>query len=351
MTEPRARQLARAKLAVFIGSVVVCLAVALSKDTTAPLIPPPGATTDLDLFRSVVNRVHKGDGFYRASHEELRSHGYPTRSVFNWRTPFYAWLLGTAPSLEWGRWLLVAGMIAVVATNGRDLSEEFGIVPATLSLFFLVGATAWCLGGQIFLFMEIWAGLLIALSISAYRRGWNRAGVAAGLLAVFFRELALPYALVAACLAVFHNRKREAAAWFLGLLLFVIFMIFHTYQVRIRLTPSDLELRGGWVRFGGVRFLLLTARTNILLMALPLWMTALYLPFATLGLTAARGEQGWRVGLTVGLFLAAFSVVGNPFNFYWGFLTAPLLARGLAGTPRAFSRLLSTAFDLEKRSA
>ena len=71
------------------------------------------------------------------------------------------------------------------------------------------------------------------------------------------------------------------------------------------------------------------SQTNVFLMPLPLWCTALLLPPSVLGLAAWRSEAGRRVGLTAGLYLAAFAVVGAPFNFYWGFITAPLLALGL----------------------
>jgi flagellar biosynthesis protein FliR len=100
----------------------------------------------------------------------------------------------------------------------------------------------------------------------------------------------------------------------------------------------------GWVRFGGVRFLLATSQANVFLMGLPLWCTAIYLPTAVLGLAAWRGTTGRRVGLTIGLYLLTFTVVGAPFNFYWGFVFAPLLALGLAQAPNALSRLVEDAF-------
>jgi hypothetical protein len=133
-------------------------------------------------------------------------------------------------------------------------------------------------------------------------------------------------------------------AWAVGLLMFVAFMTYHAAQVHARLTAADVALPGGWVRFGGLRFLLTTAQTNIFLMPLPLWCTALYLPASVLGMTAGRGESAIRVGVTTGLFLAAFSVVGNPFNFYWGFIEAPLLAIGIAAAPAALAQLVTTAF-------
>src|SRR5262249_23469742 len=92
--ETRARAQARFMLGVYVVATLLCVGVALTKDPAPPFVPPPGATSDLDVFRRIVTRVSLGDGFYVATQEELRSHGYPTRSVFNWRLPTYAWLLG-----------------------------------------------------------------------------------------------------------------------------------------------------------------------------------------------------------------------------------------------------------------
>jgi hypothetical protein len=35
-------------------------------------------------------------------------------------------------------------------------------------------------------------------------------------------------------------------------------------------------------------------------------------------------------------FLAAFSIVGNPYNGYWGLLYVPILAFGVVRAPAAF---------------
>jgi hypothetical protein len=347
--DPEAVIRARFRLGVFVSVVAACLSVALTKDTHPATVPPAPAPGDLVVYRQIVQRVHGGDSYYDAALDELRTHGYPTRSVFNVRTPLYAWLLGRATGPGWGRAILMVGLLIVLVAACRDLPEDFGVVPAAVGAVFLAGATAWCLGGEGFYMMEFWAAMLIGISVAAYRRGLTVVGVAAGLLAVFYRELALPYAVVCAGIAVWQGRRREAAAWAVGLALFAAFMGYHAYQVHSRLTAADLSIPGGWVRFGGIPFLLATARMNVFLMPLPLWCTALYLPLAAVGLSGGRGESGWRVGLTALLFLAAFSVVGNPFNFYWGFLDAPLLAFGIAGAPRAVSRLIGVAFDTGDR--
>lgn len=333
---------ARIGLALFLASTIACVAVASS---TAPEPQGQAGRNDFLLYRRVVERVRLGESYYDAAHRELIARGFPSRSVLNWRTPCYAWFLGRGPGPPWGHGILLAGLTVAVLSSGLAFHDDYGIVPATLGAVSLFGATAWCSNSDSVYLMEFWAGMLIVLSLCAYRRGLIGIGVGLGLLAVFYRELSLPYAVVCAGIAVRTGRKREACAWAVGLLVFAAFMACHAYQVRLRITAEDLAMNAGWVRFGGLGFVLKTARSNVFLTPLPLWCTAIYLPVATLGLAGGRGESGWRVGLTAVFFLGAFAVVGNPFNFYWGFLNAPLLAIGIAGAPRVLRGLLSTGFS------
>jgi hypothetical protein len=333
--ETQSKTRARIKLGSLAFATIGLVAIALTRDPNPPLEPPPGATCDREVFERIVARVRAGDRFHDATQEELRSHGYPTRSVFNWRTPCYAWLLGSLPSGTWGQALLLGLALVVLTMVAFDVLRDNGFIGGAMGGTLFVGAAAWCFADSTYLFTELWAGLAIAFSVCAFRRGWIALGVASGLFALFYRELALPYVLVSLGLAVWHGRKREATAWLIGIALFLVFMAIHASIVSSRLTSLDQSLDGGWVRFGGARFILATARMNVFLMGVPLWCTAILLPCAILGLTDAPHETGQRIGLTVGLYLLAFSLVGAPFNYYWGFLTAPLLAIGLAGAPRA----------------
>ena len=42
---------------------------------------------DVALYRAEVERVHAGENYYQVAGQELVARGYPTASVFNWRTP------------------------------------------------------------------------------------------------------------------------------------------------------------------------------------------------------------------------------------------------------------------------
>lgn len=341
------RKAAWCRLAALLLGIVACLIVAGSKDPNPMLFLMPGGMTDLRLFRLVVTRVQAGDSFHEATQQEFRTYGYPTRSVFNWRTPFYAWWLGRVTGVEPGRWLLMAGVLLAVLLASRDMFDDCGIA-ASGGVVSLVGAMAWCVGKETVFFTELWAGMLIVLSLCALRRGWTAVGVGLGLTAVFYRELALPYALVALCLAAWNGKRREALGWLVGLVLFVVFMAGHAALVHSRLTAIDAAIEGGWVRFGGVRFLLATTRLNVFVISA--WTAAFFLPLACLGLASvsSRGGTGPLIGLTAAVYLVAFSVVGNSFNDYWGLMTAPLLALGVGYAPTALWRLLVAAFPRDR---
>ena|GEM_PF-581264 len=326
-----------------LGAMAVGVAVAVTRDPNPPFIAPPGATSDLDFYGHVVARVRAGASYYEAAHAELRWHGYPSRSVFNWRTPVYAWVFGALPDESCCRALLCVAVLVTLALNCSDMLCEVGLVPASIGGVFLIGATAWCVGRQDYLFTELWAGMFIILSLACLHRGWGALGVAFGLFALFFRELSVPYVLVALTSSWQGRRRGETMAWAAGFLAFIAFMVAHAQAVEARLTPADQPLLGGWVRFGGVQFILTTSQANVFLMCLPLWCTAVYVPLAVAGLMWWHTPDGQRVGATIAMYLAVFAVVGAPFNFYWGFLTAPLLALGIVHAPRALSDLLTTA--------
>ena len=337
-------------LAALVAAMAVCLFVAVSKDPNPPLVPPPGATGDLDFFRILVECVRSGESYYDAAHREMLAHGYPTRSVFNYRTPIFAWALAALPGPNSGHALLIGCAVLTIALASLDLLGDVRLLGACAGGFVFVGATAWCFGKETYLFTEVWAGLLLALSVSAMRRGWVVVGVVTGLSALFVRELALPYVLVSLAMSARSGRRRETAAWIVGLAFYGAFMAGHSHAALSRLVASDPGMAQGWIRFGGVRFLLTTSQANIFLMGLPLWATAIFLPIAVLGLASWGGETGLRVRATVALYLAAFLVVGAPFNFYWGFVFGPLLALGAAHAPEALVRLLEDAFGLAQTS-
>ena len=72
------------------------------------------------------------------------------------------------------------------------------------------------------------------------------------------------------------------------------------------------------------------------------------LPLILIGLIGWRGKVGTRVGLTVGIYVLAFMIVGRGDNNYWGLMFAPLLPLGLLLAPRSLADLLHSTVWVKK---
>jgi hypothetical protein len=323
-------------LGVTAAVMMWCLMAAFSPPKTEAGVAADGS--DLRLYRRIVERVHAGEDYYDAAGHEMRTAGYPTGSIFNWRPPLYAWLFGMLPTPTWAQAMLTTIVVLTMVLACAVMHREGGIGRAAVGIFPLVGAFHWCLDGDAFLSQELWSGILIALSVCAYAQDRWRLGLATGLFALFFRELALPYCLIALVLAWRRRRREEIVAWSIGLGLYGVCLAWHSLAVVSRILPAD-RVPASWVQFGGAAFLLVTCRMNAYLFSAPLWLSAIYLPLALLGLSGWRGWTGARLALTAGAYVAAFAVVGQPFNDYWGLMDAPLFAFGFAAAPQALRDL------------
>jgi hypothetical protein len=188
---------------------------------------------------------------------------------------------------------------------------------------------------------EAWCGLLIGLSLAAYLwSAWVPAAVF-GLAALFLRELAAPYCVVCALLAFRARRTRELTVWGAGLSLFGLYYAWHVVQVFGEMRQGDLAHPRPWLRFGGLGFWLATIKTNKAFFATP----RLVLAVASVLLVAALWARSlpphvrWSV-VAYGLFFAA---AGQPFNDYWGFVSAFVYALALAYGPVGLSALIRQA--------
>ncbi len=311
-------------LAAFIGLLMLALG-------RAPVVPAEAATAaapegDLVSYQRIIERLRGGADYYTAAHEVLVADGYGTRSVFNWRTPAWPVLLAALPP-GGGQGVLAALALFGLLLVYRMLREEGGVLVAVLSML----AVGISLGGIVapasVVFSEVAAGTLILISVAAYGNGWRLAGLLVGLLALFLRELAAPYVVVAIVLALRQRRWNEVRLWGLGLAAYAAYFGWHWWMVSQQLGPMDRAYGDGWLQFGGVGFILATAGFNGLWSLGPVWLPALLLPLGMLGLWA--WPKGTLALATVVVFVVLFAAVGKPFNFYWGALYTPVLMLGL----------------------
>jgi len=305
-------------------AMALLLAVVLSP---APVVVPTGdavAAGDVVSYGRIIERMRGGEGYYAAAHEVLVADGYGTRSVFNWRTSAWPVILAALPP-GGGQVLLgaltVAGLVLVFRMLRGAGTAVAGVSVLAVGLSF--GAV---LAPEAVVFSEVAAGVLILLSVAAYGNGWRWLGLGAALLALFLRELVAPYVLVCLVLSIRGRHWRELAAWCGGLLAYAAYFGWHWWMVSSQLGPMDREYGEGWFAFGGLDFVLATAGFNGLWALGPDWLPAMLLPLGLLGLWA------WPKGralAAVGVYLAAFLVVGKPFNGYWGAVYTPVLMLGL----------------------
>ena len=307
---------------------------------------------DLALYDRVIGRIARGENYYVAAAQEHRAANYPLRPGVAVRLPTLAYLnlwlgdRGTgADDLIWGEVIAaIALMLAVIWAWWRRLGDEPGGLRFRLlgTALVFVGASLG-LNRYYFVLHELWAGMLIALSLGLHRPGrkWLGAMIAAG-LALAIREHALPYVLLMAAMALYRRDVRETAAWAGVTALFAAGLAVHLQQVAQVALPSDV-MGPDWLVFRGLPGWL----SNVVLSS-NLRFLAHYLA-GPLVILMMAGWAGWKssLGTTATLlFLGyglAFMIAGRPDNFYWGAVIAPAMFAGLAFAPRALASLVRAA--------
>jgi hypothetical protein len=332
-----------------------------------PLFPAQG-DGDTGLYRAEISRIHAGEGYYQAAAKELVARGYPTQSVFNWRTPLPVWALGKLPDPGLGKAISILLALALVTLGFEWISREaekgnhprvpVGDSPSPLTprpsplatrpspllaALLLAGTLFECALDDQYVSPELWAGILLGLSMAAYGLKRPYLAAAMGVAALFFRELALPYCLLAAALAWRQGRRREVWGWLAGMTAWALFFGLHAIAVRNWTPPGALAHREGWIQFGGLPFVISTMQMHTGLLLLPQWVAAIYFVAVLFGAAGWQGEMGQRLGLTISTYVAAFSVVGHDFNQYWGELLVPLACFAAAQSLVALRDLLRAA--------
>lgn len=333
----------RARLVLLVLALVTLVLIIIGVMAEPPPDVPEGRG-DLGTYQKIVTRLQAGEPYYPALHAELVDGGYGTRSVFNWRPPVFLEmiaLLGT-PAVAQG--VLVTLSFLVVALAGWLVIGTGGAVLALLvGLCLLLGQMA-TIAPNAALLCELWAGPMILLSVTAYGLRWPWLGFAAGLSALFLREISGLYVLVAILFALRAGRRAELVAWGLGLAVFAAYFAWHYAMSMALVLPSDPAYKDSWLQFGGAVFVLATAQFNGLFLLLPQWVTGLVLPLAVLGLIGWRNEAGRIGAATVLGYLVLFAGFGRPANGYWGALYTPLLMLGLPWGVVALRDLVSAAW-------
>jgi hypothetical protein len=316
------------------GALTVLLAVlalilaGLRIETSAASAAPDG-NGDLALYARTIELLRHGEPYYPTITSELRANNYPLRPFVTVRLPTLGVALAALPDVLTARIalaLLALVTFAAWAWCFRALRGE--PLRYTALLLLLASGIVPALTPVAYPLHEVWAGLLIALSLALRRPDRWLLSVAIATAAALLRELAAPYLLAMAVLALKDGCRREALGWLAGLLVFALALGAHAVAVGAVVTAAD-PASPSWLSLGGLGFVLQTAGWNLLLSAGPEWLGAVLLPLALLGLATCHDALGQRLALTVLGYTMAFLVVGRANNAYWGLMIAPLWPLGM----------------------
>ena len=301
-----------------------------------------GRDTDLQLYDRIAERVRGGENYYQVAVEEQRARDFPVRPGLAVRLPTLAFL--TAAIGQWG--LMALGGVLVISTlvawhyRLRDAPGGPGRLRYVLLLLVIGVATGF--KPQYIVLHEVWAGLLIALSLGLYRpKQWLWAFIA-GVLALAIREHALPFILLMAAFAWARGNRGETAAWLSVVLIFVALLLLHLSVVGQYTAETD-PASPGWLALRGFGGLTANIVLSSPLQFLPGWLAA---PLALLPLIGWAGWRSW-FGLTGFLLCLGYGVLfmiaGRDNNFYWALIVMPIWFVGYAFVPRALASLLQSA--------
>lgn len=280
----------------------------------------PTGSGDVSLYRDIVARLRHGEPYHAAVGAELRARGYASKEVFNWRTPLHLWLIARAGDA--GARVALILLIVAFGVAAMPIGAPPGGPGWVASLLSVSGVVAVSLAPDLVWLSEAWAGLLIGLSICATVRKREALAAATGLMALFVREIAAPYCLVAT-IAAWRRRGRAAVApWIAGGILYAAYYGLHLWFVLAARSPADTAHAASWIEFGGLPFLLATLSwCGWFFVVDPAW-SAVALVLLTAGLMRVEAPAALRVAGAA--FAVFFLVVGKPFDHYWGLVAGPM---------------------------
>jgi len=328
-----------------LAVIALVLLAAASHKTISPARAKPNDYHDTALYRTMVDNVAKGKGYYSTIEYEHRAHGYPTSPPQVFREPTLAYFLAslrTYTARNAALYLLAAAVMFKFYTallhSNLSAARRIGFMAAASTGVGFVAARDASYSH------EVWAALLLALALLLYRadRWWPSIVVA--VVACLVRELAFPFLLVMAAWSLFEHKRREFTGWLMGIIAFTAAITLHLRAAAQLYRPGDMTSES-WIALGGWPFVLETARFNVLLHGAPLPIIAFAVCCAVIGLAGATDARSQRAAFIVAGYLAALTIIGRPGNYYWGIIYAPMLPIGFVYAPVALRDLYQRTFS------
>ena len=341
------RSRARLVLALLGALLALCLTALAAPDPQAMGSATRNGTgqTDLMLYEKIVAGVRGGDNYYHVAADALRAGSYPLRPFLTFRMPSLATVLAALPLWFPARYLLYALILCVAGAWSERLRGVLDRpLPAVAALLLMLGSVLTFLQADLIPFHEIWAGLLVALSLALRRPGRWIEAVAVALAAMLIRETAALYVVLMLGFAWFEGQRREALGWGAALLLFGAALAVHAVAVAGVTGPTD-PASPGWAGLLGFGFFVKALTLATALQMFPLWAAALLTGLALFGWASWRDSLGLRMSALLVAYAAAIGVFARVDTFYWALMVAPVVLLGLLFVPAALRDLVTQALD------
>ncbi len=281
-----------------------------------------------------------GGNYYAVAADAQRRNNYPVRPFVTMRLPTLALVQALLP-----RTLVIVLIDAIAAATLFAWYVRLGdalprLAPRLIALALLACGGMICVRPDLVAFHEVWAGLLVALSLALWRPDdwWPAIGVAA--CAMLIRETAALYAVVMMAAAWFSGNRREAFGWAtaLGLLALVVAAHIHGWAQVVR--PGD-PVGPGWSGMLGFGFFAKTIRLLTALAALPEVVAVALVALAIFGWASWRSPTATRALAVIAAYAVLVSLFCRTDTYYWALMVAPFTLVGLAFAPDGLRDLIA----------
>lgn len=343
----------RARMALaLLGLLLLATLLALASPGPPPVGHDPAARAedqhDVVLYETIVQGMRGGGDYYTTAAGALRDGDYPMRPFVTFRLPTLAVVQAALPPIV-TRLLLYALAAGVMLAWYLRLAPAFPRAPPrTIALALLAGGLIAFVQAELESFHEIWAGLLIALSLALRREDRWVEAVAIGLIAMLVRETAALYVAIMAALALAEGNRREAFGWAATISVFALVVAFHAHAVAQVVRPTD-PASPGWAGMLGFGFFVKTMQLSTALDLAPLWLAAPLVGLALFGWAAWDSRLALRALATFAGYAALIGLFARVDTFYWGLMIAPTLLVGLAFAPDGVRDLIGAARGPRRR--
>lgn len=336
------------------------LAILLAATLTALVTPGPPPVSgnpalraddhaDVMLYESIVSGVRAGGNYYVVAADALRRGNYPLKPFVTFRLPTLALVQASIPRpVTIGLlYILAAGVMLAWFVRLRPVFAR--PPPLVIAMVLLAGGMAAFVQYELIYFHEVWAGLLIALSLALRHPGRWAGAIAVGMIAMLIRETAVLYIGIMAVMAFAGGHRREAFGWAGAIMVFAVVVALHAQAVGQVVRPLD-PVSPGWSGMLGFGFFVKTMTISTALGVAPPWLASLLVGLALFGWAAWDDAVALRALALFCAYAALLSIFGRVDTFYWGLMIAPTILIGLAFAPDGL-RDLATAAGVGRRTA